>query len=100
MTKALDPPIMPPDSSAPVAVTLPDGSVRTFPGPVSGADLAKAIGPGLAKAALALKVDGAAKDLAAVIDHDAKVAIVTRTSPEALELLRHDAAHVMAEAAK
>ncbi|HXP76382.1 MAG TPA: threonine--tRNA ligase, partial [Stellaceae bacterium] len=91
---------MPPDTSAPVAVTLPDGSVRAFPGPVSGAELAKAIGPGLAKAALALKIDGAAKDLAAVIDHDAKVAIVTRTSPEALELLRHDAAHVMAEAAK
>jgi len=91
---------MPPDSSSPVAVTLPDGSVRKFPGPVSGAELAKAIGPGLAKAALALKVDGAEKDLAAVIDRDAKVAIVTRTSPEALELLRHDAAHVMAEAAK
>jgi threonyl-tRNA synthetase len=91
---------MPPESSAPVAVTLPDGSVRKFPGPVSGAELAKAIGPGLAKAALALKVNGSAKDLAAVIDRDAKVAIVTRTSPEALELLRHDAAHVMAEAAK
>jgi threonyl-tRNA synthetase len=91
---------MPSESSAPVAVTLPDGSVRKFPGPVSGAELAKAIGPGLAKAALALKVDGSAKDLAAVIDHDSKVAIVTRTSPEALELLRHDAAHVMAEAAK
>jgi threonyl-tRNA synthetase len=91
---------MPPESSAPVAVTLPDGSVRKFPGPVSGAELAKAIGPGLAKAALGLKVNGSAKDLAAVIDRDAKVAIVTRTSPEALELLRHDAAHVMAEAAK
>jgi len=91
---------MPPESSAPVAVTLPDGSVRKFPGPVSGAELAKAIGPGLAKAALALKVNGSAKDLAAVIERDAKVAIVTRTSPEALELLRHDAAHVMAEAAK
>jgi threonyl-tRNA synthetase len=91
---------MPSESSAPVAVTLPDGSVRKFPGPVSGAELAKAIGPGLAKAALALKVDGSAKDLAAVIDHDSKVAIVTRTSPEALEMLRHDAAHVMAEAAK
>jgi len=87
-------------SSEPVAVTLPDGSVRRFPGAVSGAELAKAIGPGLAKAALALKVDGAEKDLAAVIDHDAKVAIITRSSPEALELLRHDAAHVMAEAAK
>jgi threonyl-tRNA synthetase len=91
---------MPPESSVPVAVTLPDGSVRKFPGPVSGAELAKSIGPGLAKAALALKVNGSAKDLAAVIDRDAKVAIVTRTSPEALELLRHDAAHVMAEAAK
>src|SRR5579864_6447242 len=91
---------MPSESSAPVAVTLPDGSVRTFPGPVSGAELAKSIGPGLAKAALALRVNGSAKDLTAVIDRDAKVAIVTRTSPEALELLRHDAAHVMAEAAK
>ena len=87
-------------SIAPVAVTLPDGSVRQFPGAVSGAELAKAIGPGLAKAALALKVDGTEKDLAAVIDRDAKVAIITRTSPEALELVRHDAAHVMAEAAK
>src|SRR5205823_10589309 len=99
-SKVLDTLLMPPDSAAPIAVTLPDGSVRKFPGPVSGAELAKAIGPGLAKAALALKVDGAEKDLAAVIDRDAKVAIVTRTSPEALELLRHDAAHVMAEAAK
>ncbi len=86
--------------ASPVAVTLPDGSVRRFPGAVSGAELAKAIGPGLAKAALAIKVDGAERDLAAVIDRDAKVAIITRTSPEALELLRHDAAHVMAEAAK
>ncbi|HKX07293.1 MAG TPA: threonine--tRNA ligase [Stellaceae bacterium] len=86
--------------SSPVAVTLPDGSVRSFPGALSGAELAKAIGPGLAKAALALKIDGAEKDLATSIDHDAKVAIITRTSPEALELLRHDAAHVMAEAAK
>src|SRR5215469_18420900 len=86
--------------SSPVAVTLPDGSVRKFPGAVRGAELAKAIGPGLAKAALALKVDGAEKDLATLIDHDSKVAIITRTSPEALELLRHDAAHVMAEAAK
>jgi threonyl-tRNA synthetase len=86
--------------SSPVAVTLPDGSVRSFPGALSGAELAKAIGPGLAKAALALKIDGADRDLATSIDHDAKVAIITRTSPEALELLRHDAAHVMAEAAK
>jgi len=89
-----------PASASPVAVTLPDGSVRTFAGPLSGAELAKSIGPGLAKAALAIKLGDAPRDLATVIDHDAKVAIITRTSPEALEILRHDAAHVMAEAAK
>jgi threonyl-tRNA synthetase len=81
-----------------VAITLPDGSRRQFDRPVSGAALAAAIGPGLAKAALAIKLDGAVKDLATVIDRDAKVEIVTARSPEALELLRHDAAHVMAEA--
>ena len=81
-----------------VAITLPDGSVRKFDSPVSGAELAASIGPGLAKAALALVVDGEGKDLAHVIDGDAAVAIVTRDGEEALELLRHDAAHVMAEA--
>jgi threonyl-tRNA synthetase len=81
-------------------ITLPDGAQRAFDHPVSGAELAAAIGPGLAKAALALKVDGELKDLATRLDRDAKVAIVTRKSPEALELLRHDAAHVLAEAAK
>jgi len=81
-----------------VAITLPDGSQRRFDGPVSGAALAAAIGPGLAKAALAIKLDGAVQDLATVIDHDAKVEIVTAKSPEAPALLRHDAAHVMAEA--
>ena len=87
-------------SSNPVAVTLPDGSRRQFPGPVSGADLAAAIGPGLAKAAIAVKIDGRPRDLATVIDHDAIVAIVTREMPEGVEILRHDAAHVMAEAVK
>ncbi len=81
-----------------VAITLPDGSQRQFDGPVSGAVLAASIGPGLAKAALAIKLDGAVKDLQTVIERDAKVEIVTGRSPEALELLRHDAAHVMAEA--
>ncbi|MDY0882153.1 threonine--tRNA ligase [Dongia soli] len=79
-------------------ITLPDGSQRPYPAPLSGADLAASIGSGLAKAALAIKIDGKVKDLATVIDHDAKVEIVTRTHPDALELLRHDAAHVMAEA--
>src|SRR5262245_35135128 len=81
-----------------VAITLPDGNVRRFDGPVSGAEVAAAIGPGLAKAALAVKVDGALKDLSVPIEHDAKIEIVTRTHPAALELLRHDCAHVLAEA--
>src|ERR1041385_6331206 len=87
-------------SARPVAVTLPDGSRRDFPGPVNGADVAAAIGPGLAKAAIAVRIDGRASDLATVIDHDAAVAIITRDTPEGVEILRHDAAHVMAEAVK
>jgi threonyl-tRNA synthetase len=79
-------------------ITLPDGSQRPYPAPLSGAELAASIGSGLAKAALAVKIDGKVKDLATIIDHDAKVEIVTRTHPDALDLLRHDAAHVMAEA--
>jgi threonyl-tRNA synthetase len=81
-------------------VTLPDGTRREFPGPVTGAEIAAAIGPGLAKAAIAVTVDGRARDLAARIDHDAAVAIVTPQMPQGLEILRHDAAHVMAEAVK
>jgi threonyl-tRNA synthetase len=87
-------------SSQSIAITLPDGKVRQFPGPVTGAEIAAAIGPGLAKAALAVKVDEVVKDLAARVDRDARVAIITRDSAEALEILRHDAAHVMAEAVK
>ena len=81
-----------------VAITLPDGSVRRYAGPVTGARLAADIGPGLAKAALAVKVDGDLRDIERTIDRDAKVEIVTRDSADALELLRHDCAHVMAEA--
>ena len=62
----------------PVILTLPDGSRREFPKPVTGAELAAAIGPGLAKAAVAVKIDGRPRDLASLIDHDAAVAIVTR----------------------
>lgn len=83
-----------------VAITLPDGSVRNFDGPVTGAELAAEIGPGLAKAALAILLDGEVRDLAMTIERDAEVSIVTAKSPEALELIRHDAAHVMAEAVK
>ncbi|MEX1107351.1 MAG: threonine--tRNA ligase [Dongiaceae bacterium] len=81
-----------------VTITLPDGSERRFDGPVSGDEVARAIGPGLAKAALAIKVNGALRDLSRAIDEDAKIEIVTRDHPDALELLRHDCAHVLAEA--
>ena len=83
-----------------VAITLPDGSVRQYTGSVSGAEIAADIGPGLAKAALAIRMGGEMKDLATVIDADAGVSIVTAKDEDALELLRHDAAHVMAEAVK
>src|SRR5438876_7555774 len=87
-------------SAQPIAVTLPDGRRREFPGPLSGAELAAAIGAGLARAALAVKVDGRPRDLATLIDHDADVAVITREMPEGAAILRHDAAHVMAEAVK
>ena len=81
-----------------VAISLPDGSVRNFDGPVTGAALAADIGPGLAKAALAVKVDGELRDLMRKIEANATVEIITRDHDDALELLRHDAAHVFAEA--
>ena len=81
-----------------VAITLPDGSVRDYDAPVTGADVAADIGPGLAKAALAIRVEGEVRDLSSVIGEDARVSIVTAKDAEALELIRHDTAHVMAEA--
>jgi threonyl-tRNA synthetase len=81
-----------------VSITLPDGNVRRFEQPVSGKELAASIGPGLAKAALAIRIDGEMKDLATRIEKDANVSIVTAKDADALELLRHDAAHVMAQA--
>ena len=81
-----------------VAITLPDGSVRQFDGPITGATLASDIGAGLAKAALAVKLDGVIVDLSYEIDRNSNVEIITRKSDEALELIRHDAAHIMAEA--
>jgi threonyl-tRNA synthetase len=81
-----------------IAITLPDGAVRRFDRPMSGADIAADISKSLAKAAIAVTIDGKLSDLATVVDRDARIGIVTRNSPEALELIRHDAAHVMAEA--
>lgn len=86
--------------SAPITITLPDRSARSFDGPVTGAGIAADIGPGLAKAAIAVRVDGDLWDLSRDIKADANVSIVTLKDDEALELLRHDAAHVMAEAVK
>ena len=81
-----------------VTITLPDGSARQFDGPVSGAELAADIGPGLAKAALAIRIGGEMADLATVIEQDSEVSIVTVKDDDALELLRHDCAHVLAQA--
>ncbi len=81
-----------------LAISLPDGSVRQFDAPVTGATVAASIGPGLAKAALAMMVDGALRDLSDEIVADASLRFVTRRDPEALELIRHDCAHVLAEA--
>jgi len=83
-----------------VNITLPDGSVRSFEGPVTGTELAGDISKSLAKAALAVKVDGEMKDVYLPIEQDAAVEIITAKSPEGLELLRHDAAHILAEAVK
>jgi len=80
------------------AITLPDGTVRAFEGPVAGTAIAAAIGPGLARAALAMQVDGVTRDLGTVVAQDATVRFITRRDPEALEMIRHDCAHVLAEA--
>src|SRR5687768_8774806 len=85
--------------SAMFKIKLPDGSVREMPEGSSPADVAAAIGPGLAKAALAARVDGELRDLNRPFEGDASLALVTaRDEKDALELFRHDYAHVLAEA--
>ena len=79
-------------------ITLPDGSVRSFDAPVTPADVAADIGPGLAKAALLAVVEGEEWDLTRAIDTDVSMALITAKDDAALALLRHDCAHVMAEA--
>jgi threonyl-tRNA synthetase len=81
-----------------VAVTLPDGSVKSYPGAITALDVATDIGPGLAKAATLARVDGVEWDLNRPIEKDAKLELIRRQDPEALELIRHDAAHVLAMA--
>jgi threonyl-tRNA synthetase len=81
-----------------VKLTLPDGKIREYDAPLSGADVAADIGPGLAKAALAVRINDEMKDLSLLIDDDCNFSIVTAKDEDALDLLRHDAAHVMAQA--
>src|SRR6267142_2359683 len=81
-------------------IRLPDGSSKSFPGPVTVAEIAQAIGPGLARAALAGKVNGKLVDTGYRVDSDADVAIVTDKDPEANDLLRHSTAHLLAHAVK
>ncbi|MCE9642443.1 MAG: TGS domain-containing protein, partial [Betaproteobacteria bacterium] len=81
-------------------IKLPDGSVRQFDKPVAVAAVAAAIGPGLAKAALGGKVNGALVDTSFVIDKDSDLAIITDKNPEGLDLIRHSTAHLLAYAVK
>ena len=81
-------------------ISLPDGSKKEFSETVTGLAVAESIGAGLAKAAVAIRIDGELRDLTAPIDDDVSIEIVTRTTAEGLEVLRHDAAHAMAEAVK
>ncbi len=81
-----------------VTISLPDGKTLSFPSGVTGTEIAASIGPGLAKAALVAELDGRQWDLFRPIEKDARLRIITRKDPEALELIRHDAAHVLAMA--
>ncbi len=81
-------------------IKLPDGSVKSFSGPVTVAEVARSIGAGLARAALAGRVNGKLVDMSGVIDADAEVAIVTERDPEGLDILRHSSAHLLAHAVK
>ncbi len=83
-----------------ISVRLPDGSERQFESPVTVAQVAASIGAGLAKAALAGKVDGKVVDTSHLIDHDADLAIITDKDPEGLDVIRHSTAHLLAYAVK
>ena len=83
-----------------VTITLPDQSTRTYDAGVTGEASAASISNSLVKSALAMKVDGELKDIYLPVDKDAKIEIITPQSPDGLEIIRHDAAHLMAEAVK
>src|SRR5712691_7185570 len=81
-----------------VALTFPDGARRDYPPNITGLDVAKGISPSLAKRTVAMALDGVVTDLSDPIERDARIEFLTREDPRALELIRHDAAHVLAEA--
>src|SRR5205807_1688539 len=81
-----------------VALTFPDGARRDYPPNITGLDIAKGISPSLAKRTVAMALDGAVADLSDTIERDAKIEFLTRDDPRALALIRHDCAHVLAEA--
>jgi threonyl-tRNA synthetase len=81
-----------------VALTFPDGACRDFPEPITGLEVAKRLSPSLAKRTVAMALDGVVTDLREPISRDAKIEFLTREDPRSLELIRHDAAHVLAEA--
>jgi threonyl-tRNA synthetase len=81
-------------------IRLPDGSARTFDHPVTLMEVAQSIGPGLAKAALAGRIDGKLVDLSTLVEHDAAVEIVTGKDADGLEIIRHSTAHLLAQAVK
>ena len=84
-----------------LTITLPDGSKREFPGPVTGEEIAASIGAGLAKGALAMKVDGVQRDIYEPVTQDAKIEILTTRQPEGLDIMRHTTtAQVLARAVK
>src|SRR5437588_7993567 len=81
-----------------VALTFPDGARREYPNGITGLDVAKGISPSLAKRTVAMALDGVVADLSDPIEHDVRIEFLTREDKRALELIRHDAAHVLAEA--
>src|SRR5467141_3181260 len=87
-----------PVESSKVALTFPDGAKREFPKGITGTDIAKGISPSLAKRTVAMALDGTVADLTDPIEHDAKIEFIPRDDARALELIRHDCAHVLAEA--
>ena len=83
-----------------ITVTLPDGSTRAYPAPLTAAEVAQSIGAGLARAALAARIDGQMMDLSTRLDHDVHLALVTARDVEGVEVLRHSTAHLLAQAVK